>query len=198
MGGKNIFGFPPTLLSKLRYCDTVPITSTVGSIGKYTFRINSLFDPDFTGVGHQPLYRDTFAAIYALYTVVSADIKLTVVNTSTVPVHAGAVFEDDTGSSSSVNVLMEQNTGVHHLIPAQAGSISSHTFRLKWDCQKMLGLDPYTDIGTKAIFSADPTYLGAMTCWLQPVDAASTTTGYLNIEIDQLVFFSDLQTPSLS
>jgi hypothetical protein len=179
----------------MRYCDTVPITSTSGSLAKYIFRINSLFDPDYTGTGHQPLYRDTYAAIYELYAVVSANVKVTIVNMADVPVHCGTVFEDDTSASTVATTLMEQSNGVHRLLPALSGSLSSVTFNMKWDCQKMLGLNPYTDIGAKALFASDPLFLGALVCWAQPVDTV-TVTNYLNIEIDQVVFLSNLLTPT--
>ncbi len=198
LGGKNIFGFPPTLQTRLRYCDTVPITCTSGALGKYVFQVNSLFDPDFTGTGHQPLYRDTFSAIYDSYAVVSARVRARMVNTANIPAHCGVVFEDDTTASTSYNVLMEQNTGQHWLLPSQSGSLSSHSFSINWSCEKMLGIDPYHDQSYKSAFGSNPTVLGALCCWIQPVDLATTATYYLNIEIDQLVYLSDLATPTVS
>ena len=38
-------------------------------IAKQYMRMNSLFDPDQTGTGHQPYYFDQFAALYNRYTV---------------------------------------------------------------------------------------------------------------------------------
>ncbi len=193
-----MYGFPPTLQTRLRYCDTISTASTSGAIAKTIFRVNSLYDPDYTDAGHQPLYRDTFLPIYNLYAVASARITVTYVNPGSVPAHCGVVFEDDVTPSTSYNVLMEQNTGVHKLLPAQAGSLSSHTFHLLWDCKKMLGIDPYNDQAYKSIFDSYPTFIGGMCCWIQPVDLSSTVTYYLNVEIDQLVYFSDLKTPTVS
>ncbi len=43
------------------------LTSYTGS--EYVFRLNSLYDPDLTGTGHQPYGFDQFAALYSRYKV---------------------------------------------------------------------------------------------------------------------------------
>ncbi len=52
--------FPRNLYTKVTYAETVTLTSTSGSVAANTFRLNSCFDPNQTGVGHQPRYFDTF------------------------------------------------------------------------------------------------------------------------------------------
>lgn len=41
------------------------------------FRANSIFDPDATGTGHQPLSRDEYASLYENYTVLGAKCTAT-------------------------------------------------------------------------------------------------------------------------
>jgi hypothetical protein len=36
----------------------------LGAVSTYQFRVNSIFDPDYTGVGHQPLGHDQWATFY--------------------------------------------------------------------------------------------------------------------------------------
>jgi len=43
----------------------------------YVFRLNSLYDPDLTGTGHQPYQYDQLTAIYSRYLVKSAFVDLT-------------------------------------------------------------------------------------------------------------------------
>jgi len=74
------FGFPDKLVTKLRYVDSILLTGT--SIGSNVFRMNSLFDPDLTGSGHQPMYFDQFCgaigtAPYSRYRVLSSNITCT-------------------------------------------------------------------------------------------------------------------------
>lgn len=61
----------------LKYCE---IYNSIGiaSGGKATkqFRINSLYDPNYTDVGHQPLGRDLLAAMYNHYRVLRTDFTV--------------------------------------------------------------------------------------------------------------------------
>jgi hypothetical protein len=53
----------------LHYSDYIDVNVTSGTLGYNLFRANSLYDPDSTGTGHQPIYFDTFAALYSKYRV---------------------------------------------------------------------------------------------------------------------------------
>jgi len=75
-------GMPPSIVNKFRYCDLVGI-SNAAAYAQYTFRGNSLFDPDYTGTGHQPRYYDQFSAFYSRYKVTHCSLKLSVSNYST-------------------------------------------------------------------------------------------------------------------
>lgn len=66
-------------LVTLRYQTTVD-TTTSASIYNYQFRINSVFDPDYTSVGYQPLGFDQWASIYSRYTVYSCEAVVTAVS----------------------------------------------------------------------------------------------------------------------
>lgn len=46
-----------------------------------TFTGNDVYDPDYTGTGHQPTYYDQLSAIYAKVKVLSSQITVTVKNT---------------------------------------------------------------------------------------------------------------------
>lgn len=70
--------FPNTKLVRHRYCDTItlPASAAAGNAVKWVFRCNSMYDPDFTGTGHQPMFRDEMAAQYNYYTVLASTIKV--------------------------------------------------------------------------------------------------------------------------
>ncbi len=71
-------GFPREMKVKLVYFQTGYITTTSGGIPyDYQFRLNSIFDPDYTSTGHQPLGRDQWAAFYGRYRVDSALVQAT-------------------------------------------------------------------------------------------------------------------------
>jgi len=67
-------GLPTRKKINLRYCDEILVTGA-GTVGVHTFRLNSMFDPDYTATGHQPMGRDQWAAFYGRYVVANAVIK---------------------------------------------------------------------------------------------------------------------------
>jgi hypothetical protein len=191
------YGFPHQLLTKLRYHDTLTITSTAGSLAKYVFRWNSTFDPDFTGTGHQPLYRDTFAGIYDQYAVVSAIAVVKFANTSGDPWVVGVLSEDDATSSTTISVLCEQATGQHKLLPPVTGSLSSGTFNASFDAKKRLGIDPFTSELYKTAVGSNPTEESDLVIWGYDTSGGSSTVTF-DIELVQTVLWTELTSPTQS
>ncbi len=77
----SLFGadpFPPRTRRVLRYAETFQFTTgTAGIMGtQQVIRLNSLFDPNATGVGHQPYGFDQLALIYAKYRVISCRVVI--------------------------------------------------------------------------------------------------------------------------
>lgn len=73
------YGYPDKLVTNLRYVDTVNLTGAVGVVGANVFRMNGLFDPDYSGIGHQPYYFDQLcgaagSAPYLKYRVLGSKI----------------------------------------------------------------------------------------------------------------------------
>lgn len=73
----------------LPYCEYAPYaiaSNTITSVQQW--RLNSIFDPDYSGIGNQPLGRDTWSSIYNYYKVLETHIKYTVIETSNNPAQA--------------------------------------------------------------------------------------------------------------
>lgn len=71
--------FPATLFTKHRYSQqlilyTDNLTNRTGT--EVAFRLNSLYDPDFTGTGHQPLGFDQLTPIYKVYRVYKVECQV--------------------------------------------------------------------------------------------------------------------------
>lgn len=79
------YGTPPRIMMSHKYFDTGEIPSAVSASGvTATYRLRSMFDPDFTFTGHQPRGRDQMvAAGYTYYSVhaVGLDVKMYVDDT---------------------------------------------------------------------------------------------------------------------
>lgn len=61
--------FPTVYPAVLHYRDYFDMAMAINTLNYTNFRANSLYDPDASGVGHQPLYFDQLAALYARYRV---------------------------------------------------------------------------------------------------------------------------------
>jgi hypothetical protein len=183
----------------MRYCDFYSLVSTSGGLGKQLMRVNSTYDVDVTGSGHQPLYRDTYASIYDNYAVVKATVKVTFTsNATTSSMICGLVIEDDTSSSSNISVLMEQSAGSHLMLPNNAGSLSNRSLTQTWDCAKYLNIDPFTSYAYKAPVGSDPNDQAFCLIYVAPVDGSSTTTTFACVEVEQWVLWTELSTPTVS
>jgi len=109
-GQRNLIlgGFPKSKIVKLRYVTEVVLDAATGVNAVHAFRANSLFDPDYTGIGHQPSNFDRWANIYDHYTVLGS--KITVRYTphataSTTPGYLGIALTDSGTVTSTVNAL---------------------------------------------------------------------------------------------
>lgn len=199
LGNNLMFGFPSRILTKLRYVDTYALVSTSGTVAKQVLYLNSTFDPDNTGTGHQPLYRDTYAAVYDEYAVVSTKAIIDFQSLATgTGLSCGAVIDDDNSTSSTVTTLMEQNNGKHMLLPPLLGSLSNRTITINWDCEKHLGINPYTSSEYKTPVGSNPTVLASLLLWSAPADGSSTTTNQVQVTLEQTVLWTELSTPTQS
>lgn len=195
----NVFGFPDRLYTKVRYCDAINLASISGVVGTYRFRWNSTFDPDQSSVGHQPLYRDTYASIYSKYSVVKAEAKISVYNVDPgIGIICGVLTDDDTSSSSNFQTLMEQSHGINVSLTPLSGSKSEHIFNISWDCASILNIDPFTDDTYKTDVGSNPTSDSSLVIWTTSQDGTSTTQLKIRIELIQHVLWTELLTPTQS
>ncbi len=94
-------GLVPELDVEMKYVETFAAVVSSGVAYVKQYRLNSIFDPDFTSGGHQPYLRDTYAPLYGAYTVLSTRYRIQAyaTNPTTVavrPVNASAAPADMT------------------------------------------------------------------------------------------------------
>lgn len=70
-------------ICKMKYAESVNIDiPALGLVGVTRFNLNSIFDPNRTGVGTQPYSHDTFQSMYNRYRVISCSYKVSIFNTT--------------------------------------------------------------------------------------------------------------------
>lgn len=99
--------FADRYVLRLKYVDEWSGTTTGGSVGTVQqFNLNSIFDPNRTGTGHQPYGHDTLATIFARYRVFKTAWRVRF--TAGGGFRAAVGPENNTGSSTSILVLGER------------------------------------------------------------------------------------------
>lgn len=186
-------GIPDSVYVKLNYCEQVDISAIAVSYMPYVFRGNSLFDPNQTGTGHQPLYFDQYAAMYYKYRVLGSAVRIDVINNS--PTSAlFYVCEPNTEISTltDLSTLYEQSrAGAPKLVPI-AARISS---RMKKYCstRKACGLtkSQLFDDTFAAEVTANPSNVWYWNLLFGSIDESTVPVGYFMIKITYYVQFFD-------
>lgn len=163
---RSDFGFPDRLRTKLHYADVVALSASAGSPGIWQFRMNNLFDPDLTGVGHQPQWYDQLSAVYSYVTVVGSSIKVTFIPGNIDDTEANdkgpyicgitLVGGTATFSAASYPALLEDGNSVHSVIVDKQGSNNAVTLTQTYNPKRDLGLSPYDDTLRHSVGSTAP------------------------------------------
>lgn len=103
--------FPDSRLVRHKYCDTISLSAGTGggAASTWIFRTNSLYDPDYTGVGHQPMFHDEMAAQYKTYTVLRSWIRITFPNEANIAQNLYLWADSDVTTPPNHSTLLEQH-----------------------------------------------------------------------------------------
>jgi len=91
-------GFPETYRTTLVYNEGITLDPGAAGTAYYSFNANSLYDPNYSGTGHQPLYYDNLMAIYGRWRIRKCYITVTVLDMF----QSNAQLDPDTGLAALV------------------------------------------------------------------------------------------------
>lgn len=131
------FPMPKLVITSHKYVAQVQINPGAGVTGSYLFRANDLYDPDYTGTGHQPLGFDQMMVFYDHFKVLGSSIRVAYTPTGTASI-VGLGIVDQTGFSGTSEALMEQR-GFKWRSMAAAGSEGAVVMSKKVDLPKYFG-----------------------------------------------------------
>jgi hypothetical protein len=175
--------------TNLTYSEMLTLTSgAVGTFGtERVYRLNSLYDPDFTGAGHQPYAYDQLSAIYAKYKVHAVTIDLTItdpiVDANIVAVSAQGPNQTAVLTGALWGTLGERpDTWVR---PINAGGGQVMNMKKTFPMHVLMALTKSqfaADIDTtSAAISANPSATPWLRLAVANLTAASTVIAYLRI-----------------
>lgn len=194
----NTFGgFPKSKLVKLRYNQTVSVNPSIGLAQAYSFRANSIFDPDQTGSGHQPMGHDLWANVYNHYCVVGARMRCTFT-----PVNSGSgiaafgIRLDDDGASSSTLVTdyIESGQSVYRIQPDNYTITKLQSLSKGFSAKKWFGIKNISDNISRigALFGTNPSEQASFILWVGPVDESADLGAWqLTVTIEYSVLLTE-------
>lgn len=193
--GKLEYGFPNTIITKLRYHDVYSYQSTTGGVNSWVLRANGIFDPDYSNTGHQPMYRDTYAGIYDYYVVLGSKIHVDFVSESATNGFCVGIVTSDTPTISTVlNTLAEQNNAVSTI----TGTVNDGKTSLFMTYSPMenIGMEAEDDLSTLTTVGSDPSTVQYYGIWIATSDAVTTAKCTIKATIEYTVKFATLSKPA--
>ncbi len=186
---------PDQYACNLVYADSYSISS--GTInGEQLWRCNSLFDPDQSGAGHQPLGFDQMTTFYNRYLVKACKIEIAVTNRGSAGVSWIIVPTNDvTGFSGDWDQALEQNRSCKIITSDAEGSGIATRKLTKWF--SMRGITGVTkskynsDDRYAAIMTADPAEAIGLQWVARASDAATNVTCDLQVRLTFNAVFYD-------
>lgn len=179
---------------KLRYATTKTI-SNIPSLGSTVFSTN-LYDPDYTGIGHQNMGFDQLAAIYNRYRVYGITYKLTFVNTSTqMQTEVAAIHKVTSGLESTMEDLLERPYRKSMILGIEGSGQAVKTITGYLDLSRLWGvakkLVRIDDLYQAAVGdTGGPTRQGYLQLYTWPLDGTTATASYCRVQmIHHCVFF---------
>lgn len=171
--------FPSKLVTNMKYVESVQVNPTALTYA-YAWNMNSMFDPNRTGTGHQPMYRDTLATVYNRYRVRKCSYRITVSNLNT-PARICIVPVNNTNSPADLNDASEMIYSKTMIVGKQEGGGNSiKTITGSMDLRKLLG-ENITDDRDQAAVGNSPSNVVVLLVLFETLDGSTNITS-ANVE----------------
>lgn len=100
----NLNPIPARQIVKMKYADV--FTTSVANAYNYNYNLNSIFDPNRTGVGHQPYGHDQLSTLYNRYRVIACSYVVQAYSGS-YPIRFGTLPANEVKTVGTIAELIE-------------------------------------------------------------------------------------------
>ncbi len=204
-GGRRSI-MPDSLDINLPYVDNIAITApSGGQAAVHVFSLNGMYDPDITGVGHQPRGFDQWCGtensqgMYHHYLVKGAKVEITFCNYGNDPVRVGATFKDRQTISTNPADYVESADAEYVICGKEGSGQEIRKITLYWSGRKWFGkpnLDTERDLmGSPTSNPIEQAYLHV---FCGNMIGLSDTSVRFDIKISYACGFKSPTTPAMS
>lgn len=179
-----------TALVKMRYNQAVSINPAIASAESWVFSVNNIYDPDNSGVGHQPIMRDFWYQLYDAGVVLYSNIKVTIENRSTSAAIRGFVrLSPNSTKEPTPEHNIESGLTRHKTIPCVGSGRNLGTIKHSFNAKKMYGSVDRSEL--RCGQSSGPSDSAFFIVGLEPLDHTTDLPAcYANVIIDYYVLMS--------
>lgn len=185
-------GFADMVFAKLSYAEAIGMNPGT-TVFQYAFKGNSIYDPNQTGGGHQPLYHDQYIQVYSKYRVLASSIRVDVINSSGTSALFMVVNPNTTtsGFSTFTELYEQMRSGAPTIVPI-AQRISK-VIKKYASTRQVCGLakSQVYDDTFAAASGADPNNVWYWNIFAESTDGTSDVVGTLVVKISYYVQFFD-------
>lgn len=174
-------GVPDRMFVKLRYVDDIVFnTNTVGVLYPYLYQ-SSIYDPDFTSTGHQPLWRDQYVTLYNNYRVWGIGYKTIWKQQATQTfTMAYIAHQTSTTTDTDPNLLSERITTKKNIV-----DINRPTYMRGYlSVAKVYGISKrefVADDGFQSAMGANPSKQAFLATYVMTRNASATTVMHIEL-----------------
>lgn len=182
-----------TMRMKMIYFENFTINPGAGLTGVYQFSANGIYDPNVTGVGHQPVGFDQLMAIWSEYTVLGSTIKVYASNEiATEGALFGVFVSRNTTTSTDFREYVENGDGVYRTLDGVGTGQGMQMLQYQVDMNKQIDHSVLEDEGVSGNVAANPSEQRFYHIVIQPFNFA-TDFPSINfcVEITYDVLFRD-------
>ncbi len=173
----------------MAYRHVIPlIEGSAGAGAVYVYRLNSIFDPDLTGVGTTALGYTGYSAFYTRYKVLRVRVRLVGLPRTDGPITMGFMVGPNSTTTSTPTYWPVEPNSFGKLVQGQGGGHHAvFTVDKMISIPQVLGINKaeFTDTDYSAVFGSNPAKICYMIIYSQgQAGVAATTTFEVRLTFD--------------
>lgn len=182
-----------------RYHELIRITPNAAVTQVYVFSCNGLYDPDITGIGHQPSGFDEMMGLFDHYCVVKSNIQAQFVNKdSAISIGCGVSLADSSTVAVDARRYVESGSSTWALLGPINGGANKATMSQEITLSKYLGRpNILSEDDCSGNVSNNPTEQAYYHLWVEGYGSTGTATDIL-VTIDYFAYLKEPRVLTLS
>lgn len=197
---KGLLGL--TMKSKLIYAERgfTLNPGAAGTVSTHVFSAIGLFDPDITGIGHQPTGFDQIMTFYDHYTVIASKIYVRYQNNdSTNHQFCGIFLKDTAVTETDYRVIVENGLGTYTHLAANFSDQGVAELQYGCSTAKFMGRpNLLSEDDLRGSATSNPVDQAYFHVWAAPTTSVDSLTVVCSVRIEYVAVFTEPRTAPIS